>query len=393
MKLKYFLISILVFISSCTEFEPEDLIFTKELFYTKPKAVLNSEDIEKDVDLLIYALRRGYGARNYLDKKLVSNTLKNLVALKNNYSLSEKDFCDRLGTILWEIPDGHLSVRSRGKYCGAQKYWSERKGNVGTNFGKSHFNKTGIPWKVEYKKVEGKRIGLVSIVSFPSHRDKVWKGYAEAIKNLKFQDKVVIDLRGNGGGDDTTGFQLAEFLQDRKLKPGWHETIVSQTPETYALLHNNLIIRKLNSEYRKTKVPDYVSENLKFFQDKLEKAKSGDIKPEKVYKHYEFEHPYGPNQYKGKLYILVDNLCGSSCESSMEILSKHQNAKIVGEQTAGKYHFGNVATLILPISKISIVLASKYNKYRDNKNIDKKGFSPNVKVPTGKDAMEFALND
>ncbi|MCP4912776.1 MAG: hypothetical protein GY909_06630 [Oligoflexia bacterium] len=392
MKNKLLLLFILL-LSSCTEFEPEDLIFTKELFYTKPKAILTSEDIEKDIDLLIYAFRTGYAARYYLDKKLVKDTLKKLVALKNNYFLSEKDFCDRIGTILWDIPDGHLSVRSRGKYCGAQKYWSERKGNVGTNFGKSHFNQTGIPWKIEYKKVDGKNVGMISIASFPSHKDKVWKGYSEAIKKLMLQDKIIVDLRGNGGGDDTTGFQLAELLQDRKLKPGWHETIVSQSPETFALLQNNLIIRKLNSEYRKTKVPDYVIENLKFFQEQMEKAKSGKVRAEKVYKHYEFEYPYGPNHFKGSLYILVDNLCGSSCESSMEILSKHPRAKIVGEQTAGKYHFGNVATLILPISKISIVLASKYNKYRDGKNIDKKGFFPNIKVPAGKNALEYALND
>ena len=57
-------------------------------------------------------------------------------------TISNDQLCKLIGDLLWQIPDGHLSVRSRGQYCGDQKEWSKEKGTIGKNFQSSQFNKT-----------------------------------------------------------------------------------------------------------------------------------------------------------------------------------------------------------------------------------------------------------
>lgn len=383
-------------LSSCSSFKkiehrfvPEDLIFTKEDFYRKPKAVLNLKDIEKDIDLLIYALDKGYGGRNFLPDKITRSAYSSLLKIKNNKSLTEKEFCNRVGNILWRIPDGHLTVRARGKLCGDQVEWLKRKGGVGKNRKLSYLQRSSKNWFVGTEKIKGKTVGFISIINFPNSKNQVWDGFLEEAKKLLKQDYIIIDLRGNSGGDDTFGFKLAELLQDRKVTPGWDKTIDRLTPETIALSKNNSIISKLNFEYRKEKVPTYITDFLSDRDEKLRLAKEGKLPEEREYTWNQKDHPMGKNMYKGKIIVLADRECGSSGESSLEALVKHPNAKFFGENTAGKYHFGNVATLILPISKIAIGVASKYNAYNDNRNIDKVGLEPDVRTVSGEDALMY----
>jgi hypothetical protein len=383
-----YLISCSSFKENEHSFNPEDLIFTKEDFYRNPKTKLNSEEIKKDIDLLIYALDKGYGGRNFLPEKIIQDTFANLSKIKIENSLSEKEFCDKIGDILWQVPDGHLTVKSREELCGDQAKWHELKGRVGKNSKLGYFQKNNKPWFVGKEKMKGKIVGLISIISFPSSKNKIWDGFIDESRKLLNMDIIIIDLRGNRGGDDTFGFKLAELLQDRKVMPGWDKTIDRLSPETIALSKNNLIISKLNLIHRNNPIPAYISEYLKDRENKLRLSKKGKLPEEKVYTWSQKDHPLGNNMFNGKIIILADKECGSSGESSLEALAKHPNATFYGENTAGKYHFGNVAVLILPNSKISIGVASKYNAYKDNRNIDKIGLRPDVKTKTDEDAIK-----
>tara|TARA_R110002072_G_scaffold534_6_gene3984 strand:+ start:161248 stop:162441 length:1194 start_codon:yes stop_codon:yes gene_type:complete len=393
-KIILFLFTILI--SSCSSqiYKPEDLIFTKKLYFQKPKALLNNRDIREDIELLIYALQNGYGAKGFLPKNQLKDAIDDLEKIYDKNELTENGFCALVGDALWPVQDGHLNVRARGKYCGLQVERRKWKGSVGKNFAFKEYKKDNRPWHIKSIKRNGLRIGMISIIYYPSHKDSVWNGFIQRSKKLiRTSDILIIDLRGNQGGDDTKGFELAAILQDRIVKPGWDKTIDRLSPETIALARNSWLISKFSHENGKKEVPKYVEDFIQKKTKDLEDVKADKHPPFKTYTWDQSKFPVGKNAYKGKIILLQDKECASSGESSLEALAKHPNATTYGENTMGLYHFGNVNMLILPNSKITIGIASKYNAYNDGRIIDKIGLSPKIKTPKGQDALEFALGN
>ncbi len=63
-----------------------------------------------------------------------------------------------------------------------------------------------------------------------------------------------------------------------------------------------------------------------------------------------------------------------------------------GENTAGLVHFGDTGRLVLPNSGIDILISVKYLKYRDNRFVERTGYTPDVIVTKGTDALDVALS-
>ncbi len=93
--------------------------------------------------------------------------------------------------------------------------------------------------------------------------------------------------------------------------------------------------------------------------------------------------------YKKLVYILIDGKCDSSCETTVDGFERHPYVKLVGENTAGCLHFGNIGYVILPESKAQVQIPTQYNEYYDNRFIERKGIEPDIRVPNGKDAFTF----
>jgi C-terminal processing protease CtpA/Prc len=80
-----------------------------------------------------------------------------------------------------------------------------------------------------------KKVLYISITRFPPHEDKIWEGLLNAVTSqLKLSDAVVIDMRGNGGGDDTIGMELAKIMFGHEFEYPVQRQYISQTPETFA---------------------------------------------------------------------------------------------------------------------------------------------------------------
>ncbi|MGI4993013.1 S41 family peptidase [Halobacteriovorax sp. GFR7] len=388
--------SLFISFTSCSssQLKPNDLIFTKEIYYQSPKKLLNEKEIHKDLNLLIYALENGYGAKDHLPGDQFDQAVSSLNKIKDYKKLSGKQFCKLVGDALWPVQDGHLYVLARGKYCGLQQKRREWKGRVGKNWAYNDYKEDNRPWHMKSIIKNGKRIGMISIIYYPSHKDTKWNGFIEQSKNLiKSSDVLVVDLRGNQGGDDTKGFELASILQDRVVKPGWDKTIDRLTPETLALSQNSWLMNKYSFEHKNKQIPSYIENFIKERKEILQNALDGKYQKTKVYSWDQSKYPIGKNAYQGKIFLLQDKECRSSGESSLEVLAKHPNATTLGENTLGMYHFGNVNKLVLPNSKLLIGIASKYNAYSDDRNIDKIGMKPNIVIPKDEDALEYVLKN
>lgn len=183
---------------------------------------------------------------------------------------------------------------------------------------------------VELSKKDG--VATLSIYRFDSETGVLAKKYAEEIKNEGIS-KVILDLRGNGGG----------YVQAAK-------TVASLWLEKNALIVSEKTGSKTVEEIRAT----------------------------------------GDNPLKGiKTVILLDGSSASASEIVAGALKEHKAAQIVGEKSYGK---GSVQTTIdMPNGALLKVTIAKWFT-PGGKNISNNGISPDVKVSAPK-GESYLLND
>lgn len=189
--------------------------------------------------------------------------------------------------------------------------------------------------KIENPSVElTKKYGVatLSIYRFDSETGVLAKKYAEEIKNEGIS-KVILDLRGNGGG----------YVQAAK-------TVASLWLEKNALIVSEKTGSKTVEEIRAT----------------------------------------GDNPLKGiKTVILLDGSSASASEIVAGALKEHKAAQIVGEKSYGK---GSVQTTIdMPNGALLKVTIAKWFT-PSGKNISNNGISPDIKVSAPK-GESYLLND
>lgn len=183
---------------------------------------------------------------------------------------------------------------------------------------------------VELTKKDG--VATLSIYRFDNETGALAKKYAEEIKNEGIS-KVILDLRGNGGG----------YVQAAK-------TVASLWLEKNALIVSEKAGSKTVEEIRAT----------------------------------------GDNPLKGvKTVILLDGSSASASEIVAGALKEYRAAQIVGEKSYGK---GSVQTTInMPNDALLKVTIAKWFT-PSGKNISNNGISPDieVKIPQGE---SYLLND
>ena len=175
-------------------------------------------------------------------------------------------------------------------------------------------------------------IATLSIYRFDSETGALAKKYAEEIKNEGIS-KVILDLRGNGGG----------YVQAAK-------TVASLWLEKNALIVSEKTGSKTVEEIRAT----------------------------------------GENPLKGiKTVILLDNSSASASEIVAGALKEHKAAQIVGEKSYGK---GSVQTTIdMPDGALLKVTIAKWFT-PSGKNISNNGISPDIEIKNP-EGQSYLLND
>lgn len=183
---------------------------------------------------------------------------------------------------------------------------------------------------VELSKNNG--IATLSIYRFDSETGALAKKYAEEIKNEGIS-KVILDLRGNGGG----------YVQAAK-------TVASLWLEKNALIVSEKTGSKTVEEIRAT----------------------------------------GESPLKGiKTVILLDNSSASASEIVAGALKEHKAAQIVGEKSYGK---GSVQTTIdMPDGALLKVTIAKWFT-PSGKNISNNGISPDIEIKNP-EGQSYLLND
>lgn len=154
-------------------------------------------------------------------------------------------------------------------------------------------------------------------LDYEAFLDKSFSDLKEkGVKNL------VLDLRGNGGGDDNYGALLVSYFADKPFR--YFDRI--EVTDAYT---------------------GYGSVSRSGGRNLMTSHKGLSVwKPQ-------------ANRFEGKVYVLTDGWSFSTCADVATVLHHHQWATFVGEETGGGYDgntSGNSKTLSLPHSGISINL-------------------------------------
>jgi len=199
--------------------------------------------------------------------------------------------------------------------------------------------------------------GILTIKSFAKtdikNNGQNFKRYIKSVfKELdkKLIGNLIIDLRYNSGGTDGNAVFLTSHFFDKSFRY-WDKITVTE------------------------KVAKQITGMNNIFYPKPEKIDSTYIwKGALLSKEFDYYKPQKPsrNNFKGKVYIITNGLCMSSCSDVVAILSHNKKAIIVGQETGGGFQ-GNTSgmmpteeingnmTITIPLQKYTNAVTLKKN--------------------------------
>ncbi|RDI12070.1 S41 family peptidase [Flavobacterium sp. AG291] len=181
---------------------------------------------------------------------------------------------------------------------------------------------------------------------------------------------LVIDLRGNLGGDSDVGDYLLQYLLNIPFRQ--YDRVLEKNSE---LLKNRLRM------HRKDKT---LSEEDSLLLSKpngsIDTIKTQDQVPLHL-----------SSRFSGKVYVLVNSSTFSSAADFAQAFSYYKRGKIIGEETGGLIlSFGDIVPAVLPQTRLPLVVSSKlYFNIGANEN-DWHGVLPDI-LCTSDQTLEKAL--
>lgn len=317
----------------------------------------------------------------------------------------DESFFITLSDILAELKNGHVnmmdnqfysSLRSNYEQNGANnEAWLNQMNNpkVLARYGVKQENKNSSPSSsndnqkyitpdnVETKIIKDKEVAYLKISSLNYFNiESDFKIIYPFLQNVKDYKALIIDIRGNGGGDDRYWATIAGMLINKPM----HETL-------YAAIRGGSFTEQFfkcrtNNNYSDfAPISDIDKEGLK----KLPPEVKTDFK-------YYFKwttdiSPNNPVGFKGKIYILTDGYVFSSAEAFAVFAKATGFATLVGEKTGGDGIGDDPAVCMLPNSGYVFRFTKQMGLCPDGSCDFESKTEPDIKVSAGK--TKAVIND
>jgi C-terminal processing protease CtpA/Prc len=170
------------------------------------------------------------------------------------------------------------------------------------------------------------------------------KWVEDTFKTLREKETktLVIDLRGNGGGDDMYGALLVSYLADKPFRYFDHIAVKTITPSFKE--HTDLKVDAKGFE--------------RFREGSTPNPEGGYLLTPKMHPGLAEQQP-GKYPFLGKVFVLIDGGTVSTASDFCAVVHHLKRATFVGEETGGGYYGNNsgmMPTLTLPNSKAKVRL-------------------------------------
>lgn len=351
-----------------------------------------------DFDSLYVTLKENYMYFDVNKRVNKINWLANYESYKDRIKKTRNDaeFYHELNNILNDLNNGHTDLSFNNGYDSYlslfekygeyyRPYINEMKKNNADKknkkwrilIGTDEKNKVLIKKNEENKNrnieisfLKDKSIALLKIHSFG---DEFIEADVDSLKlfitHASSYKKVIIDIRGNGGGNSLY----------------WYKNIVPFFISNYLVYKTTLAFK--NTNYMRKFKPDY------FLNSTKNKPELPNLPPELINSNILFNttidtlHPsQNTISYKGEIYLLVDNKVFSSAEAFAVFCKQTQFAKIVGETTAGDGIGTDPGIYTLPNSGLVIRFTAEMGLNNDGSANEETKTIPDIKTKSNSDS-------
>lgn len=320
----------------------------------EPNKKLSADDVRHDISVLARYLIRVYVGWPVHDEIVKRKVLTRLTkAYKSAHDMTATEFFDFVRNVIEPIPDNHISLRFNNVRAFMTVKTREHK-DVGTNIAGKQ------PIKTQLRDDNVAVIGFTGMIKTDEFRDAILEFQSNILPKA---NALIIDLRGNGGGNSFYSDQFAYFLCGTKVD-SMKKTFVRTTPEAQKVLE----LSNPNADWRKLKQSEKLQLWRKGVCFKIDKK----------------------NAYMKPIFILTDEHTGSSAEMFLLRMLHHPMVTVVGDNSRGMEVFGNMVHGFLPHSKLYIAVGANY-RILEYDNFELHGHKPKIKCQNGVEAMDVAL--
>jgi len=233
---------------------------------------------------------------------------------------------------------------------------------------------------------EEKNIGGVPVIrirTFSDHHKEYIDQFLEGANRYKDEPCLIVDIRGNGGGNMAWPKQWITRLTGKQ--PNTLQIFTELITETSLMGRSNYLTRLLRY-YPELEAQGYQT-TADGFKDQAESIEKGELDPHWT----SYLVPSAqkiPNNMT--LILLIDANVYSSGEGFISFLHQVENVVIVGENSGGALIYGQMTYHVLPNSKLSVYLPISLNVFADLVYREEVGFYPDLWVPA-EDALNYAV--
>jgi hypothetical protein len=196
----------------------------------------------------------------------------------------------------------------------------------------------------------------------PFRMDSLFDAEADRIRGA---ERLLIDVRGNGGGSDYNFRALIPLLYTDPIR-----LVANEVLATPANIEANA---RLAAD---TTLPAGIREQLARQVEDMRRAEGG-------------WYPFTDRTHElpevlerpARVAVLVDGRCASSCEQFLLMARQSRKVTIYGEPSAGILDFGNVRSAAMPGGTLRLFYPTTRSKRLPHAPVDGIGIIPDVRVP------------
>ena len=322
----------------------------------EPNKELSADNVRHDISVLARYLIRVYVGWPVHDEIVKRKVLTRLIkAYKSAHNMTATEFFKFVGNIIEPIPDNHISLRFN-----TTRAFTTAKTRGHKDVGSNIAGKQSI--KTQLRDDNVAVIGFTKMVKTDEFRDAIFDFQNNILPKA---NALIIDLRGNGGGNSFYSDQFAYFLCGAKVD-SMKKTFVRTTPEAQKVLKSS----NPNASWASQKK-----------SEKLQLWKKG--KCFKIDKKQAYSKP---------IFILTDEHTGSSAEMFLLRMLHHPMVTVVGDNSRGMEVYGNMVHGFLPHSKLFMSVGANY-RILEYDNFELHGHEPKIKCKDGQNALNVALSE